>query len=65
MKQVIKFTIFLQVLVALVYGCAWIVLNLLGQNCPLVVLPIVMAIVFATELLVIFIVTPLVERWLN
>jgi len=65
MKQFLKFSIFLQVLVVLIYGCTWVVLKLTGQECPIIVLPITMAIVFGVELLTVFIVAPLAERWLD
>jgi len=49
-------------LVVLIYGCTWVVLKLTGQECPIIVLPITMAIVFGVELLTVFIVAPLAER---
>ncbi len=64
MKQIIKYTIFIEALVVVIFVCLWVVLKLIGEDCPIVVLPIVMAIVFGCVLLSL-IVEPIAEWFLN
>lgn len=64
MKQIVKYTIFIEALVVVIFGCTWLTLKLIGDDCPIVILPIVMAIVFGCVLLSL-IVAPIAEWFLN
>ena len=62
LRYLLKLTVFIEVLGAVVFGCVWAGLKILGQDCPIIVLPILSSVLFGAVVLGILI-SP-VARWI-
>jgi hypothetical protein len=63
-KFLLKFTIFLELLIMFIYGCVWLVLYSIGVSAPFIVLPIAMLAVLFCCLLSIIII-PIADKFLK